>query len=519
MADVMPLCWRQAGVAAALGATATLGLAPIGFWPLTLAAFGGLFLLIRRQERAWRATFVGWCFGFGYFLAGLHWISNAFMTDGGRLAWAAVPAVVALSALMAVYAALAVGLTALVGAPGTVRAVVLAAFWTVSELLRASLFGGFPWNLVGYAIAGNEAMAQLASLGGIHALGFVTVLFATLGAAALTLHGRHRWSLAGVAIVLLAATWGYGIIRLSEAGIGDASTVLRLVQADIPQARKWRVDEREAIIERYIDLSNQPPAGQAPTVILWPESALPVAIDQAGPFAERLRTVVPSDGYLVTGAVRYHPDVQGGPPHPHNSAVAIDGSGRIAADYDKVRLVPFGEFVPFGRYLPIEKMTAGREDFRPGPGPRSWSLPGLPPAQPLICYEAVFPGDQPPATAERRPAWLLNLTNDAWFGASSGPYQHFAMARLRAIERGLPLVRVANGGISAVTDAYGRTVAALPLDAVGILDVALPRPMATKTTYERHGDRPLWILIGIVVAAITLLQSVFPDRFWTSDGT
>lgn len=510
--------WRRAGLALSLGVLAVAGLAPLGLWPLMLVALGGLYLLIRVETHAARAALTGWCFGLGYFLAGLHWLGNAFMVDADRLAWAAVPAVVALSALMALYAALATALTVLVAAPGLARAFALPALWTFSELLRATLFGGFPWNLVGYALAGNDALAQVAALGGIHALGFITVLCATLGATALTMRGRWRWVFAVAGIGAIGLTWGHGALRLAAAATGETATMLRLVQADIPQSLKWRPDQREAIIARYLKLSAQPPAGPAPTIVLWPESALPVALDQAGAFAPRLQAVVPPGGYLVTGAVRYHPDATGGGPHPHNSAVAIDDAGRIAADYDKVRLVPFGEFVPLARHLPIEKMTIGAEDFRPGPGPRGWAIAGLPPVQPLICYEAIFPGDLPPTAAQNRPTWLLNLTNDGWFGRSAGLYQHLAMARMRAVERGLPLVRVANGGVSVVTDGYGRIVASLPIDTVGVLDANLPRPLAARPLYDRYGDRPIWILVIVVIATISTSQAILADRTWKGDG-
>lgn len=510
--------WHRLAAAFLLGGLAVGGLPPIGFWPLMLLALAGLSLLIRREASALRGALTGWCFGFGYFLVGLHWIGNAFSVDPERFAWAAVPAVGFLSAVMAVYAALAVAMTVLVAPPGLARALALPAFWTLSELMRAMLFSGFPWNLVGYAIAGNDNMAQLAALGGVHALGFVTVLSAMLGAEAFVSSGSRRWVLGGAGAGILAATWIYGGARLTGAAVETTATTLRLVQADIPQNLKWRPDQRERILARYVELSAQPPTGvRRPSIILWPETALPVSVDQASAVIAPLRGLVASDGLLMLGVSRLHAETATVPAHPHNSAVAVDSEGRIVAEYDKARLVPFGEFMPLRSYLPLQKLTVGSQDFVPGPGPRRWLLPGMPPVQPLICYEAIFPGDQPPSADQQRPAWLLNLTNDAWFGRSAGPYQHLAMARLRAVERGLPLVRVANGGVSAVTDGYGRIVASLPIDAVGVLDVDLPQSLAVRPLYDHYGDQPVWILVTVVIAAITASQGFSTDRAWQGD--
>jgi apolipoprotein N-acyltransferase len=280
---------------------------------------------------------------------------------------------------------------------------------------------------------------------------------------------------------------------------------LRLVQPDIPQALKWAPAERERHLVKQIRLGTRPPApagteARAPTHVIWSETAVPYFVANDPSLLAALGQMVRDGGALIVGAPRTTPQ----PATPFrlwNSLHAIDSRGRIVATYDKFHLVPFGEYVPFRRWLPIAKITHGETDFSSGPGPQTLAIPGLPPVSPLICYEAIFPG----AVHEpgRRPGWLLNLTNDAWFGISSGPYQHFAAARLRAVEEGLPLVRVANNGISAIIDAYGRVRASLGLGREGVVDGDLPVPLAAPPPYGRYGDgMVLAVLLAVAFVAV-----------------
>jgi apolipoprotein N-acyltransferase len=267
---------------------------------------------------------------------------------------------------------------------------------------------------------------------------------------------------------------------------------LRLVQPSIAQTLKWNPAEREANFRRQILLSTAPGAGPTPTTVIWSESAATFFLERDEPHRTALAAAVPPGGLLLTGAPRSDPPPQPGR-HVWNSLVALDGTGRILATYDKFHLVPFGEYVPFRSILPIDSVAGGTIDYSAGPGPRTLSLPGLPPVGPLICYEAIFPGA---VTDEaHRPAWLLNLTNDAWYGFTSGPFQHFAITRVRAVEEGLPMVRVANNGISGIIDAHGRVTARLSLDAVGFLDGALPVALP-PTLYARFGD---WLFAALLL--------------------
>jgi apolipoprotein N-acyltransferase len=353
-------------------------------------------------------------------------------------------------------------------------------------------------------------MSQSVALFGAYGLSFVTVL-AMVAPAALAGIGAGssmRRPVAGVVllsgVLVLCGIGGAVRVALAPSSAAEATVPgvrLRLVQANIDQRMKWDEGERLKILHKYLALSTQP--GAAPiTHLVWPETALPYFLSTDPELLRILGGIVPRGGLLLTGAVRATPpDVR--PLQIWNSVHAIDDQGRIVATYDKVHLVPFGEYVPLRHILPIDKITPGMMDFSSGPGPRTLELPGLPPASPFICYEAIFPGALVAHTTPRA-QWLLNVTNDAWFGDSAGPRQHFASARLRAIEEGLPLVRAANTGISAVVDPYGRELARLGLGREGVLDSPLPVGLS-PTPYARLGD---WALLILMAAASVLMLTL-----------
>ncbi|MCH7931941.1 MAG: apolipoprotein N-acyltransferase, partial [Proteobacteria bacterium] len=296
------------------------------------------------------------------------------------------------------------------------------------------------------------------------------------------------------------AVWAGGSVRLAGAGDGTVEGVLlRLVQPNVGQHHKWEPELREALFARHLRLTAS--AGfERVTHVIWPETAVPFFLANEPARRRAIAAATPRGGALITGALRTTPE----PTSPRklwNSLHAIDDAGRVVATYDKFHLVPFGEYVPFRRWFPtIAKLTYGTIDFSAGPGPQTLRVPGLPSFSPLICYEAIF-AHQVVDSADR-PEFLLNLTNDAWFGISSGPYQHFAAARLRAVEQGLPLARAANTGISAVVDGYGRITARLGLDREGVVDAPLPEALGGLTPYARWGDLlPLTIVAGTGLGA------------------
>ncbi|MGH6895260.1 MAG: apolipoprotein N-acyltransferase [Geminicoccaceae bacterium] len=481
-----------------LGALAALTLPPFHLYPLLLA-FAGLVDLLRRTERGHQALVLGWCFGFAHFLLGLYWIGIAFFTDAERFGVFAVPAVLLLCAYLACFPALAAWLTVLYRWQSPIAStLVLALAWTATEFARGLLFGGFPWNLIGYAFAPSAAISQLAALAGVHGLSLLAVTLGALPAAWLDRSERPGWEPLAVAALALIAVWAGGALRLLDAvAEPDAAVRLRLVQGNVAQHHKWQPEARARAFERHLSLSAE--GAGAVTHVIWPESATPYPLEQEPVARQMIAEVVPPDGLLLTGGERY--DLSSEPPRVWNSLFVIDDTGTIRARYDKRDLVPFGEFLPLRDVLSrlgLDKLTHGSIDFRAGPGRQTIALPGLPPFSPLICYEAIFSGGVVDPGA--RPDWLLNITNDAWFGRSSGPYQHFAMARMRAIEEGLPLVRSANTGISAVVDPWGRIQAELGLGETGVLDAALPRPLPGATPFARTGP----VIVAVPAAMLAL---------------
>jgi apolipoprotein N-acyltransferase len=495
--------WRRRPRTSALllGALAVLTLPPFHLYPLLLA-FAGLLDLLRRTERRLQAFVLGWCFGFAHFLLGLYWIGIAFFTDAERFGVFAVPAVLLLCAYLACFPALAAWLTVLYRWQSPIAsALVLALAWTALEVARGLLFGGFPWNLIGYAFAQSTAISQLAALTGVHGLSLLAVTIGALPAAWLERSERPAWEPLAAGGALLIAIWAGGALRLADAqGEPNPAVRLRLVQGNIEQHQKWRPEARAEAFRRHLALSVERP--DAVTHIIWPESAAPYPLERE-PLARRMiGEVVPPQGLLLTGGERY--DLSSEPPLAWNSLFVIDDAGAIRARYDKRDLVPFGEFLPLRDVLSglgLQKLTHGSIDFQAGPGRETIKLPGLPPFSPLICYEAIFSGGV--VDPNVRPEWLLNITNDAWFGRSTGPYQHFAMARMRAIEEGLPLVRSANTGISAVIDPWGRVQAELGLGETGVLDAALPRPLPEATPFARTG--PVIVVVPALLLALLAL--------------
>jgi apolipoprotein N-acyltransferase len=488
-----------------LGLLAPLAFAPMHLLPALFIGFGGLFLLLERTPSIRRAFLIGWLFGLGSFVVGLSWITEAFSVDAERFGALAWPALGALAGGLALFPAAALAAAhGVAGQAGGGRLLVaLAACWSAGEWLRGTVLTGFPWNLAGHAWGFADAPLQLAALVGIHGLGFLTVLVAPLPALALS--ARRLWPLLA-AVLGVAALWVFGALRLGQPLPPDLpDTRLRLVQPNVAQSLKWAPEERARILGDLLALSREASATAAPTHVIWPETAVPYLVAEDDAVRAAMATAVPGGGALVTGAVQRAADFAARPAM-RNSVLVLDEAGAVlGAGYDKVRLVPFGEYVPLRAWLPgVPKLTDGAVDFSPGPPPVALPVPGLPPALVLICYEAIFPG-RLPATGSA-PGWLLTVTNDAWFGTSAGPQQHALAARLRSVELGLPMVRVANGGVSFVTDAFGRERAGLPLGTRGVLDSPLPAALPGGTSYGRFGDAPLLAALAVLLAGLVLTR-------------
>ncbi|CAA7612817.1 Apolipoprotein N-acyltransferase [Magnetospirillum sp. SS-4] len=496
--------WRRRLCLLLLGGLAALALPPLHILPLLLLAFPALVWMLDASASRRAAFGTGWWWAMGWFSVGLYWISNALLTDAARFGWMIPFAIFGLSGLLAAFVGLATLAVHLSRFRGLGRILLLASAWTVAEWLRSWVLTGFPWNPLGSVWDIFLPMLQFGSVAGIWGLGLLTAL-AVMAPALLAepLSPRGRMAVLAMVAGIPLALWGYGQARLAAAPAAEMvpGVRLRLVQASLPQANKWRDDLREANLREHVDLSRS--AGfEAVTTVVWPETAASYFLDLDTLRREMVAAAAPPGGMVLTGAPRVTPrDVQ--PFQVWNSLFAITSGAKVAGVYDKVHLVPFGEYVPFRAILPIAKITHGGTDFSAGPGPRTLDLPGLPPVGPLICYEAIFPGALV-APDQTRPDWLLNVTNDGWFGISSGPHQHLAAARMRAIEEGLPLVRAANTGISAVIDGHGRVIARLGLGEKGIVDAPLPRP-AGPTLFGRHGNGValllLLVCLGLSLAA------------------
>lgn len=499
----MPLTSRPWLLAFLAGACSVLALPPVHALPVLLVTIPAFLWLIGRAPGWRRAAWWGFAFGFGHHLAGLYWVTHSLFTDIGRWWWLVPVAAPGVALPMALFSVLP-ALVAWRMPAGWPRILGFAAAWVAAEMLRGVMFTGFPWNLLGTVWAFHALPLQPASVIGVHGLSLLTILLAALPIL------RSRRALAGGAAVLVV--WmGFGAWRLAQPLPADHEVRLVLVQGNVAQDTKWDPARRMPIFQRYLDLSAEGVRAEAaahpgqPILVIWPETASPFLLAQ-DPDAMRLAgAVLPPDGFLLAGTVRAEWGSDGRVRELFNSLVALDASGQAVGLFDKAHLVPFGEYMPLGGILPIRMVTGG-VDFSAGPGAQVLHLPrGLPSPGPLICYEVIFPGQ---VVGAERPGWLLNVTNDAWFGISAGPYQHLASARLRAVEEGLPMVRVAQTGISAVFDATGRERVRLSLGDSGFVSASLPAALQ-PTLFARWGGGP-------AVALMLLCAAVgwFGRRYW-----
>ena len=496
--------WKRNAVAFFLGMLATLTLAPFFIFPLIIPAFTGLFLLINDAPTNRRVFWDGWWWGWGFYITGLYWFCIALLTDAEHFAWLIPFALFGVTGVIAIYCGVACLITSWLSVKGLTKIFVFSFVWMCIEYTRGYLFSGFPWNLEGYSFGFSDASLQLASLVGVYGLTFLAVL---LGASFAALTEKCGAIFVVTLWGIFALSVGWGMWRLHEADLIPESerTVpgvnLRLVQANIAQPHKWDPKLRLQGVKEYVRLTESPGLEKI-THVIWPETAVPYAIETGSYLAQDLGVSIPQKTILITGALRMQNKENNF--QIWNSLVAINHSGNILGNYDKSRLVPFGEFLPLRSLIPKVWLTpVGDTDFSRGPGAETIEFPGLPPISPLICYEVIFP--ESVVDPKYRPDLLLNVTNDAWFGMSSGPYQHFHMARMRAVEQGIPLVRAANTGISAVIDSYGRSVALLPLGTQGILDSKLPKAQKNYTIYSKYNKI---IIQSLLLAALllTLMQ-------------
>jgi apolipoprotein N-acyltransferase len=500
--DQLPF-WQRSLVPFLLGGLYVLGFAPFHLWPFSAIAIIGLMLALDGAKYAkdparagfWR----GWLFGLGKGLLGFYWLVNAFLVDAESFAIFAPFALFALAGGLALFWGTAAALYARFATGNWRRVFLFAAVFGLSEWLRATIFSGFPWNLPAHIWSAGGMVSQIASVVGASGLSVLTLFaFASLAPLINRTDETNRYLPVSITLVVFLVVIAAGAGRLHDHNIGVVSEVrLRIVHAQIPQQAKWQPENRDDVINRYLELS----AGdgiETRSHVVWPENALPIMLLEEGGVLDRTGRAIGQDKILITGAMRRVSNDAGGETF-FNALAALsfgDGVTQIEAVYDKQRLVPFGEFMPLAfvvSRLGIPTLAAIADGFTPGSQMASISLPGAPKVSPQICYEAIFAGFTP--RGADRPGWILNISNDGWFGTLVGPRQFFNQSRYRAIEEGLPFVRAASGGISAVVDPYGRVIASRDAGDPGVVDATLPNALPP----------PLYALIGDVAIAVFLM--------------
>ncbi len=497
--------WRADLAAASLGALSAGALPPIHAVPVLLVCVPGLLALIDGAQGWAGALRRGFVFGLCHHILGLYWITEAILIESARYWWLVPLAVPALSALLALFIAVACA-GARLATPGYRRVLLLGGLWTLADLARQFIGTGFPWNPWGsiWAIPGpvGDVLIQPAAWVGVPGMTLATILLAAAPALG--------WRVSIGALAAMLSWIGFGIHRLGQPVQAAPGVSVVLVQGDVPQGEKWDRSIAATVFDRYLALTHQgvadaiQAAPKQPVVVVWPESASPYLLDRDANARDAIWDAARPSTAVLAGSIRF-----GSAGEPYNSMVVLNGPDTIAGIYDKWHLVPFGEFAP--SWVPFAVQMVPGRGFAFGSGPKTFTVPGLPPFGAFICYEAIYPAQL--VDEQDRPDWLVNITNDAWFGNSTGPRQHLAAARLRAVEEGLPLVRAANTGITAAFDAVGRELVRLPTNVAAQTVISLPGPRG-RTPFSRQGLAiPLLFSLGACAAGLGIVRRGDRGRF------
>ncbi|QKV19543.1 apolipoprotein N-acyltransferase [Oricola thermophila] len=509
--------WRRAFLAVLAGAVTVLAQAPFHLFFVCFLTFPLLVWLldgaVARPSRslvasAWPAFSTGWWFGFGYFAAGMWWIGNALFVEAEALAWLWPFAVTLIPAVLAMFYGLAAVFARMLWSDGIGRIFALAFGFGLAEWLRSYAFTGFPWNAIGYAAMPVPELMQSASVVGLYGMNALAVLAFALPACIARTRLRAGLSMGLIALQLGGhATFGYW--RLHHAPEADTdAVVVRVVQPAIDQSEKWDRARRSEIFDMLTALSEKPNGSDTrPALVVWPETSVPYVLTEAPGAVAAIAEMLGEGQILLAGAVRAGERTEGGEPTWYNSILAVNDEGVIIDAADKKHLVPFGEYLPFreiAERFGLRKIADADRGYSPASLRRTMSLPGGVVVLPSVCYEAIFP--YAVASEGEPPTLIVNVTNDAWYGDTPGPYQHLHQARIRAVENGLPMVRAANNGLSAVFDAHGRQLGALGYDVRGAFEAPVASPLE-MTLYRTHGWQ---IVSGIfsLFAAIAALARI-----------
>lgn len=456
-----------------MGGLAALSLAPLYLVFLLIPSFGFWFYRLLTAESRKQALWLSWCWGFGFFVVGLTWMANPLWMFKELYGWLIPFELIGLNGGLAIFPMLCGGVFYalkgyVLGGKSLVRsAFVFTTLYVASEWLRGNILTGFPWNLAGYGFGVSDITIQMAAVMNIYALTAVAVLLALSPTVIVVSQASRLWF--ALPVLALVAMTLFGFMRVQDANPYDTDIKIRIVQANIPQELKWDPSYMEQALQKHVELTQSAGLEKA-NVIIWPETAFPFMLKEDSKWPKMLGGLLTSGQLLVTGVIRSTGTEKNW--KIYNSLIVIDHEGNIIGQYDKHHLVPFGEYVPLRHILPLEKITAGATDFSAGDQPTAIKLANSSAMLPLICYEVIFPRY---AAADESASWMVNVTNDGWFGHSAEPYQHLDMSRFRAVEQGKPMVRAANTGISAVIDAYGRVKGRIPYHIEGVLDINLPQ--------------------------------------------
>lgn len=478
-----------------LGAIASFAFAPYYYILLLPLVFSSFLYLIYNAKSLKEYFLLGWSFGSGYFLAGLYWISYALIVDQSFI-WLIPFSIVFIPALLGLYIGIVTSLSYFFRKTPLKLAMAFISFWTLVEITRTYLFTGFPWMALGYALSPINIMLQTADIWGVFGLSIIVLTVSLAPFILITTSKKLSFFYSAASILMVSANIVYGHIALKNGTVFTNYSVF-VVQPNIPQEIKWDRSHRKHNLEKIMNLSRD--SGHA-TYIVWPEAAVPFLLN-GEKIRDHIKTIIPPSSYLITGGIRnsIEPRLE-----YWNSLFIIDHDGHIKSYYDKIHLVPFGEYIPFTKFLPLEKITYGLIDYSSGNKNNTvLTLNDLPSFRPLICYESFF--SQEMLYTKQRPDILINITNDAWYGTSPGPYQHFDITKLRAIEYRIPLVRAANTGISAMISPTGEILQQVELQKEGTILKNVPAKNKLETFYQLYGNYG-GIIFSIFVLLMTLLM-------------